>query len=89
MQKQPTIAEIRNAYAVLHLLPSMPITIVPIVHRELVKMHHPDVGGNHSIMAEINAAFTLIETERLRQKRWSEALDRWRKRRRKRRPAQV
>lgn len=32
-------------------------------HRELIRTHHPDVGGDHAIAAELNTALAAAEAE--------------------------
>lgn len=49
-----------SAYTVLHLLPSAPPEVVQAAHRALVKMHHPDAGGEHTATVSINQAITAI-----------------------------
>ncbi len=39
------------------------LAIAKARHRRLVKQHHPDVGGNADLMAEINAALDAAEKE--------------------------
>lgn len=34
-----------------------------VAHRKLIRENHPDVGGDHAIAAEINAALTKTERE--------------------------
>jgi hypothetical protein len=48
------------AYAQLHLLPSAPAELVQAAHRTLIKLHHPDHGGDHGRAVALNAAIALI-----------------------------
>jgi len=45
------------------LRPGDLLTITRQRHRELIKVHHPDAGGDTAIAAEINAALAEAETE--------------------------
>ncbi len=49
-----------QAYATLHLLPTAPPEVVQAAHRALVKLHHPDAGGDHAHAVAINQAITII-----------------------------
>lgn len=44
-------------WATLHLLPTAPKPLVRAVYLELMKIHHPDKGGDTAITQKINAAF--------------------------------
>jgi hypothetical protein len=48
------------AYAQLHLLPSAPAQLVQAAHRALIKLHHPDHGGDHASAVALNAAMAAI-----------------------------
>lgn len=50
-----------QAYAALYLLPSAPHEIVRAAYRALAHVHHPDSGGDHSRMVEINRAYETIK----------------------------
>lgn len=52
--------DLENASAVLHLRPGAPPEVIQAVYRTLAKMHHPDVGGNTDVMAEINDAYGFM-----------------------------
>src|SRR5262249_22763061 len=52
-----------NAFVTLHLLPTAPPELVKAAHRELVKLHHPDRGGDLETMQKVNAAYDLLKTE--------------------------
>jgi hypothetical protein len=45
-----------DPWTVLHLRPTAPPELVTAAHRCLAKLHHPDAGGDHDAMLEINAA---------------------------------
>lgn len=51
-------------YAILHLLPSAPPELIESAYRCLSKRCHPDTGGDHMDMLQLNEAIT-----RLRQRR--------------------
>jgi hypothetical protein len=46
---------------VLYLLPGAPPEVVRAVHRTLVKLHHPDVGGDLITMQRINDAADQLQ----------------------------
>jgi len=56
---EPT-SPLTQAYATLHLLPTAPPEVVQAAHRALVKLHHPDAGGEHDAAVAINQAITTI-----------------------------
>jgi hypothetical protein len=47
-------------YAALHLLPSAPPELVESAYRCLSKLCHPDKGGEHDGMLELNEAITRL-----------------------------
>ncbi len=51
-------------YATLHLLPSAPPELIETAYRCLSKDLHPDRGGDHETMVELNRAITQLR-ERL------------------------
>jgi hypothetical protein len=51
-------------FAILHLLPSAPPPLVEAAFRCLSKELHPDRGGKHEAMIEINAAIVRIRERR-------------------------
>ncbi len=55
-------SDIARAYAALHLLPTAPPEVVQAAHRALVKLHHPDAGGDHAAAVAVNQAITLIRS---------------------------
>jgi hypothetical protein len=52
-------ADICQAFAVLHLLPSAPLPVIKAAFRALATLYHPDHGGSHDAMLRINAAYTV------------------------------
>jgi hypothetical protein len=57
---QAGTSAIEAAFATLHLLPTAPPELVQAAHRTLVKVHHPDVGGDTQVMTRINLAVQKI-----------------------------
>jgi DnaJ-class molecular chaperone len=49
-----------DPWAVLHLRPNAPQAIVKAAYRELVKMHHPDHGGDPDLFRKIQAAYEKL-----------------------------
>jgi len=56
----PQTSVVDQAYAVLHLLPTAPPEVVQAAHRALVKLHHPDRGGDHDRAVALNGAIATI-----------------------------
>ncbi len=54
----------RHWYQVLGILPSATIEEIKAAFKDMAKRFHPDQGGNHDQMAEINAAYQEAITER-------------------------
>ena len=52
---------VADSYAVLHLLPSAPESLVTAAYRILAKITHPDAGGNTAAMQRINKAKAEID----------------------------
>jgi hypothetical protein len=50
-------------YAQLHLQPDAPPEVVQAAYKALVRLHHPDTGGNTRTMQEINRAMGKIRQE--------------------------
>jgi hypothetical protein len=57
-------SSVEEAYRVLHLLPSAPDEVLDAVHRALIKVYHPDHGGNHEDAVRINLAIEEIRRYR-------------------------
>lgn len=47
-------------FAILHLLPSAPPELVESAYKCLVKINHPDRGGDHEAMIALNEAITRL-----------------------------
>jgi hypothetical protein len=58
-QPQPIRHHDRD-FAVLHLLPSAPPTLIEAAFRCLSKELHPDRGGSHEAMIELNQAVSAL-----------------------------
>ncbi len=54
-------AHVRDAFALLHLTPSAPPELVAAARRVLARLHHPDFGGDHLLMVDINRAADIAE----------------------------
>jgi len=46
-------------YQILKVHPSAKLEDIKKAYRELVKIHHPDKGGDPKVMLEINAAWEI------------------------------
>ena len=51
----------KDPYQILKVRPSAKIEDIKKAYRELVKIHHPDKGGNTKVMLEINAAWEILK----------------------------
>ncbi len=49
-----------DAYQALHLQPTAPPELIPVVYRALAKMAHPDAGGQHADMVGLNRAYECL-----------------------------
>lgn len=49
-----------EAYQALHLQPSAPPELIPVVYRTLAKLAHPDAGGCHGDMVGLNRAYERL-----------------------------
>jgi len=56
----PRTSGLDQAFATLHLLPTAPPEVVQAAHRALVKLHHPDHGGDHDRAVAVNTAIATI-----------------------------
>lgn len=54
-----TVTAVQDPFAVLGLTPSATLDEVRAARRRLAKEHHPDKGGDHARMGEVNRAFDL------------------------------
>ena len=50
-----------DPYQVLKVHPSAKLEDIKKAYRELVKIHHPDKGGNTKIMLEINSSWEILK----------------------------
>tara|TARA_Y100001968_G_scaffold133740_1_gene122009 strand:- start:44 stop:697 length:654 start_codon:yes stop_codon:yes gene_type:complete len=50
-----------DPYQILKVHPSSKLEDIKKAYRELVKIHHPDKGGDTKIMLEINAAWEILK----------------------------
>lgn len=55
--------EVLHMHTVANYKPDEQLAVARKLHRELIREHHPDRGGDHAIAAEINAALTEAERE--------------------------
>jgi hypothetical protein len=51
---------VAEAFNALHLLPSAPPELVKAAHRVLALLNHPDRGGSHCAMVELNRAYDVL-----------------------------
>jgi hypothetical protein len=63
IRTKPSAPAIPEHYATLHLLPGAPAEVVNAAHKALVKLHHPDRGGDTATMQAINAAADQVRKE--------------------------
>jgi hypothetical protein len=61
-QQQSTKApsKLEAAYRILYVVPEAPREVVLAAHRALVKLHHPDAGGDTAVMSRINDSLDTI-----------------------------
>ena len=52
---------IKDPYQILKVHPSTKIEDIKKAYKELVKIHHPDKGGDIQVMLEINAAWEVLK----------------------------
>ena len=52
-----------DPYEILKVNPSAKIEDIKKAYRELVKIHHPDKGGDNKVMLEINAAWEILKVK--------------------------
>jgi len=52
-----TGAKTKTCWEQLHLTEDAPLDLVKAAYRILSKIHHPDVGGDHKRMVEVNLAY--------------------------------
>lgn len=49
------------AFRTLNVVPGAPMAVVSAAYRALAKLYHPDAGGSHERMIEVNNAYARIE----------------------------
>ena len=57
----PSVVATDDDYATLYLLPTAPVAIVEAVWKALVKIHHPDVGGDTERFKSLLDAYTRVK----------------------------
>lgn len=57
---RPRRTKLGTAYAVLGVAPTAPREVVEAAYRALAKKYHPDTGGDHRRMVEINTAYSAV-----------------------------
>ena len=53
----------KDPYQILKVDPSAKLEEIKKAYRELVKIHHPDKGGDSTVMLEINSAWEILKKE--------------------------
>ena len=53
----------KDPYQILKVRPSSKLADIKKAYRELVKIHHPDRGGDAKVMLEINAAWEILKKQ--------------------------
>jgi molecular chaperone DnaJ len=51
----------RDPYQILKVHPNAELEDIKKAYRELVKIHHPDKGGDPKVMIEVNAAWEILK----------------------------
>ena len=54
---------LRDPYQILKVHPSAELEDIKKAYRELVKIHHPDKGGDPKVMIEVNAAWEILKKQ--------------------------
>ena len=52
---------ISDPYQILKVHPNAKLEDIKKAYRELVKIHHPDKGGDAKVILEINAAWEILK----------------------------
>tara|TARA_Y100001968_G_C19165190_1_gene622864 strand:- start:57 stop:719 length:663 start_codon:yes stop_codon:yes gene_type:complete len=52
-----------DPYQILNVHPNSTIEEIKKAYRQLVKIHHPDKGGDETVMLQINAAWELLKNK--------------------------
>lgn len=53
----------RNYYRLLHVQPDAPAEVVKAAYRALIRVHHPDAGGDLEIATLINEAYGVLSDD--------------------------
>lgn len=53
-----------SPHATLYVTTNAPIEVIRAAHRALAAIHHPDVGGDHRRMSDINTAYERLAGKR-------------------------
>ena len=51
----------KNPYQILQVHPSAKLDEIKKAYRKLVKIHHPDKGGDSALMLEVNSAWKILK----------------------------
>ena len=51
----------KNPYQILKVHPSAKLEEIKKAYRKLVKIHHPDKGGDSAVMLEVNSAWEILK----------------------------
>ena len=54
---------IKDPYQILKVNPNSKLEDIKKAYRDLVKIHHPDKGGDAKVILEINAAWEILKKE--------------------------
>ena len=54
---------IKDPYQILKVHPSAKLEEIKKAYRKLVKIHHPDKGGDSAVMLEINSAWEILKKQ--------------------------
>ena len=53
----------KDPYQILKVHPSAKLEEIKKAYRKLVKIHHPDKGGNAAVMLEVNSAWEILKNK--------------------------
>ena len=53
----------RNYYRLLHVQADAPPAVVKAAYRALIRVHHPDAGGDHLLATMLNEAYAVLSDE--------------------------
>ena len=53
----------KDPYQILKVHPSAKLEEIKKAYRKLVKIHHPDKGGNAAVMLEVNSAWEILKKQ--------------------------